>query len=169
MTTENYDLKAQIKAEHHRAELQRLDSGMAGCGCSDCQQLYRTLDLTKYGSRVVNSVGVILINEKQQAPDYWSADGSIFIHYGKKWGVNKKGARVCLDNVRDTPQSDCLVVQDKQDSVSKLLDGEILPPITKDSQKEVVMKHPGGRPRKPGEVSRVTQWRRNKHSQGVLL
>jgi hypothetical protein len=32
---------------------------------------------------------------------------------------------------------------------------------------EVVLKHPGGRPRKSGELSRVTDWRRRKELQGV--
>jgi hypothetical protein len=33
---------------------------------------------------------------------------------------------------------------------------------------EVVMKHPGGRPKKDGEYSRVTDWRRRKE-QGVMV
>ena len=37
-------------------------------------------------------------------------------------------------------------------------------PIT---EKQVVMQHPGGRPRKQGEVHRTTRWRRAK--QGVLV
>jgi len=38
--------------EHRQAELLRLDLGMAGCGCSSCQNFYRSLDLSKYGKRV---------------------------------------------------------------------------------------------------------------------
>ncbi len=128
MATSDYDLKAQIKAEHNRAELQRLDAGMAGCGCSDCQALYKTLDLNKYANRVSDSGDTILIAEK-----------------------SRQSSRV--DDVSSSPESVCLPLPDEEEVVSKMLpDYRILPRI---------MKH-RGRPRKQGEVSRVTQWRRNR-------
>lgn len=128
MATSAYDLKAQIKAEHNRAELQRLDAGMAGCGCSDCQALYRTLDLSKYSNWVSDFGDTILVAEK-----------------------SRQSSRV--DDVSSSPESVCLLLPDKEEVVSKMLsDCRILPRI---------MKH-RGRPRKQGEVSRVTQWRRNR-------
>ncbi len=36
-------------------------------------------------------------------------------------------------------------------------------------RKRVIMQHPVGRPKKAGEVHRVTEWRREKAKQGVLL
>ncbi len=55
------DLKAEIKEEHHAAELLRLHSGLAGCGCTTCQELYRHLDLTRYGKRVYEFEGVFIV------------------------------------------------------------------------------------------------------------
>ncbi len=55
------------------------------------------------------------------------------------------------------------VAPEGQEVVAKLVQhGK--PPISK---KRVVMQHPGGRPRKQGEVHRATRWRRAK--QGILL
>lgn len=140
------DLKALIRQEHKRAELQRLDEGMDGCGCSDCQELYKTLDLSKYGNRVTNFGDTVLI--------------------GEKWEVSKSAASVHLGDDRDTPQTDCLPLPAITIGVSKLIGGGILLPTTKDSPKKVVMKHHGGRPRKQGKVSKVTLWRRNKQGRG---
>lgn len=61
---ESCDLSALIKKEHQRAELQRLDEGWPGCGCLACQELYKTLDLSKYGSRVKRHGAVIAISEQ---------------------------------------------------------------------------------------------------------
>jgi hypothetical protein len=51
----------QIKLTHQQAELQRLDDGMDGCGCPECQELYKTIDLEKYGARVHRFHDVVLI------------------------------------------------------------------------------------------------------------
>lgn len=54
-----------IEKEHRRAESERLDMGQEGCGCSDCQVLYSTLDLIKYGGRVYQgAVGWVIIREQ---------------------------------------------------------------------------------------------------------
>ena len=42
----------QIKVDHSIAELERLDAGMDGCGCQDCQDFYKTINLNVYGDRV---------------------------------------------------------------------------------------------------------------------
>ena len=47
------NLIKEIEKEHQRAELQRLDEGWPGCGCSLCQKLYKEINLEKYGSRVI--------------------------------------------------------------------------------------------------------------------
>ncbi len=107
MVTSDYNLTEQIKAEHTRAELQRLDADMAGCGCSDCQALYKTLDLNKYANRVSDSGDTILIAEK-----------------------SRQSSRV--DDVSSSPESVCLRLPDKEDVVSKMLpDCRILPRIMK--------------------------------------
>ena len=52
MSNLNYDIATLIKEEHQHAELARLNAGMEGCGCADCREFYKTIDLTRYGSRV---------------------------------------------------------------------------------------------------------------------
>jgi hypothetical protein len=55
MTTEKVlDWKQLMIEEHRRAELLRIRKGQDGCGCKDCQEFYKTLDLSVYGARVVN-------------------------------------------------------------------------------------------------------------------
>ena len=46
---------------HTTAELLRLESGMPGCGCDECQRFYKTLDLSVYGDRVKRMYGVVYI------------------------------------------------------------------------------------------------------------
>lgn len=55
------ELQDLIKEEHRRAELERLRLGEECCGCRDCQQLYSTLDLSEYGSRVIRVGGEVLM------------------------------------------------------------------------------------------------------------
>lgn len=61
MTTELF--AQSIRKEHFRAELQRLNEGWPGCGCADCQELYKTLDHSKYGTRVTYLDGIVIIGE----------------------------------------------------------------------------------------------------------
>lgn len=63
-----YDLKARIRQEHERAELQRIDSGDSGCGCSLCQALYQRTDMSKYGARVKEIAGVISVTGRRNCP-----------------------------------------------------------------------------------------------------
>ncbi|MBI4188044.1 MAG: hypothetical protein HY529_02445 [Chloroflexi bacterium] len=105
------DLKSLIKAEHHHAELERLRAGYDGCGCADCQQLYETLDLGKYGKRVVKEAGIIIITAgragadlwaEYNKPDSWIKDDNLFVTGGQKFGVSKTGATV-VTPVTPTP------------------------------------------------------------------
>lgn len=91
-----YELKAQIREEHRRAELQRLEEGQDGCGCPECQELYKTLDLTQYGSRVIRSGGVVIIKGLRESPDYWADDGATFVHYSKGYRVGKNLQTYCI-------------------------------------------------------------------------
>jgi hypothetical protein len=50
-----------VKHDHRQAELLRLDMGMEGCGCADCQELYRSIDLDNYGARVQRFQDIIII------------------------------------------------------------------------------------------------------------
>ena len=75
--------------------------------------------------------------------------------------IVKKTTRVNIS--RETAPAATQTAPARQEVVAKLVHyGK--PPIT---EKQVVMQHPGGRPRKQGEVHRATRWRRAK--QGVLL
>lgn len=56
------DFPKWIKEEHQKAELLRLEQGWTGCGCSDCQEFYKTIDLKKYGDRVKEIADIILIS-----------------------------------------------------------------------------------------------------------
>jgi hypothetical protein len=89
-----------IKKEHLRAEVERLDEGWSGCGCADCQELYREIDLKKYGSRVREIDGEITISDApwMQPKDYWIGD-DVLVHYGKKYVVNELLQNVCLGPV----------------------------------------------------------------------
>jgi len=125
------ELKELIQIEHRRAELQRLYEGVAGCGCDDCQQLYQTIDLREYGSRVAYFGDFVLIAEKSRK------------------NARADGSSGSLDSVS-------LPSPSKGEAVSEMLpDGGMLPRI---------MKH-RGRPRKEGEVSRITRWRRRQRKE----
>jgi hypothetical protein len=50
-----------ITLYHREAELLRLNSGEEGCGCADCQEYYKTLDLSVYGPRVKLYNGMVFI------------------------------------------------------------------------------------------------------------
>lgn len=59
--TEELNFEKEILKEHRRAELQRIKDGWAGCGCSICQDLYKTIDIDSLGDRAVRTnVGYII-------------------------------------------------------------------------------------------------------------
>jgi hypothetical protein len=89
-------LVENIKQAHRQAELQRLNAGWQGCGCSDCQTLYKELDLSKYGNRVSyhDSRIDIAYAPWMQPKDHWEGD-SVFVHYGKRYIVNALLQTVC--------------------------------------------------------------------------
>lgn len=141
------DLKAEIKKEHLQAELLRLRAGYDGCGCADCQGLYQVIDLKKYGARVKRYFDTIIIMSGQTGADLW-----------EQYHPPEPGG--------DDVLSDYLGGQAAQQAVSKLPANGLLPPGDNSGvNPPAVMKHPGGRPRKSGEVSRVTAWRREKEKQ----
>ena len=103
--------------------------------------------------------------------DCWASDGAFFVCYSEKYGITKTGATVCLGTV-ETPKNGKETPPSGQEGVSKLPEGHPLPPEELQAQnKEVVLKHPGGRPRKKEDekVSRVTRWRREQEKQGALF
>lgn len=156
------DLKTWVSDEHRQAELERLRAGYDGCGCVDCQVLYDTLDLKKYGNRVLCEGSITAITagragadlwETYNTRDYWTPEG-IFVLGGK--------AEPSLDGI----EGSC----SKQDDVSKIPDKGIIPTDSIQEGKTGIMKQ-RGRPRKTGVISRVTAWRREKELevQGVLI
>ena len=70
MNTDNLppaaNLAELIRQEHERAELGRLESGMEGCGCQHCQEFYKTIDMTRYGSRVHKFGDIVLVFENKR-------------------------------------------------------------------------------------------------------
>ena len=102
--------------------------------------------------------------EMELPKDYWSKDGNFFVHYGEKWGITKNLATVCLGRVTETDSGASEALPARENPVSKLLvNGNPLPPTYE-------TKYQGtGRPKKEGEVSRTTEWRRKKKLQEMLL
>lgn len=173
------DLKALIHTEHLNAELERLRAGYDGCGCSDCQEFYKTLDLKKYGKRVIHKDEHIIIVEgkagadlwdKYHLPDCWIKNDQVFITGRHSYYVTPNGGVVVdpLDGCGETQETPLPSAPVTQESVSKILDKEILPVAGIQAQVIGIMKQ-RGRPRKTGEISRSTAWRREKEKQGVLL
>ena len=99
------DLKALMLAEHERAEPQRLDEGWESCGCDWCQALYRRIDMTKYGNRVVDLSSLIYVKAappvKKGNDDEWIHHGLIYCLDGKAWGINTDGQSVVLGKIAD--------------------------------------------------------------------
>ena len=99
-----------------------------------------------------------MMTDKKQVRDYFTDDG-FFICDGQKYGIAPDGRTYCAGPVVDTCHT-------TQDTAGEALEGGgkgKLPPAVVMQQK-----HPGGRPRKEGEVCRVTLWRREKAEQAVM-
>lgn len=146
------DLQAEIRKEHHATELMRIRSGLAGCGCDTCQELYRQLDLDKFGKRVIsfNSISVIV-------EGLTGTDPALVEQYRRQ----------------DTIEQALLKPRDKPQGVTKPVAGESIttPDIQAQPAAEVLLqKNKGGRPRLPaGKGCRMTLWRQQRVEQGVLL
>lgn len=131
-------------------------------------------------------------NFNQNPDDSWSPDGQVFIHYGKGYVVAPNLATICigpvdadgkpLENVFKPPKQAEDISPDTpekppapQKGVSKLMDMETVGVNGSQTQsggsfETSKTKHPGGRPKKPDNYSRITRWRRKKEAeQGVLL
>jgi hypothetical protein len=125
MTTQDYDSKQIERQLHYEAELERLRGGLEGCGCSLCQGIYSTIDLTKFGSRVKKYGNIIIITDgkegadlwgKHNMPDYWEPEG-FYVTGGKKYGVTPTGATVCLGDavappVKSKPRANVVATPD---------------------------------------------------------
>lgn len=118
----------------------------------------------------------LLSGEKKanDAPDFWTKNNSVYITGGRGYCVTPAGGRVCIGAVDQggNPQEPVFSATDSPlDSkidVSKLLTKGIIPKAENGGSFET-LKHPVGRPRKQGELSRVTAWRRQREeTQGVL-
>jgi hypothetical protein len=96
-----------IREEHYRAELQRLSEGWAGCGCSFCQELYKSIDLSKYGNRVKQHGDAVFILETpwlQPQKDRWTGD--IRTIGGLRFIVSRSGKTVCKGNTDPVTMAD---------------------------------------------------------------
>ncbi len=133
--------------QHPAAELERLRAGFDGCGCSECQEYYKTIDLSNYGKRVIHLGSIITITDGRAGADLWD-----------KY------------HIPDPPPFTTEKPPDAQEVVSKPSAGGILPPLDIQAQNIETIKRPVGRPRKDEGGSRATRWRRKKEAmQGVLL
>jgi len=102
--------------------------------------------------------------------DYWTADGMIFVAYGEGYTVAPNGRTVCIGEMDgDKPiQKPCLKPSVAKKPVTKIAGNGLLP--SPEVSKGIMLHHRGqGRPPKKGEVSRMTEYRRKKAEQGVLL
>lgn len=118
--------------------------------------------------------------------DRWVKNNMVFIHYGKGYCITDTGAQICIgpvddkgnpmkvktgatENCQNPPEN----AGNGENSVSKLPDdinhANDNIHIQNDGGVLKHDKHPGGRPRKKEGYSRVTDWRRRKEKQGVLL
>lgn len=74
------DLKDLIEAEHRKAELERLLAGYEGCGCTDCQQFYSSINLGQFGDRVKEYAGTISILAGRTGATKWDQ-----YHLEERW------------------------------------------------------------------------------------
>lgn len=99
-----------IRKEHHQVELLRLQSGLDGCGCKDCQVFYAALDLSKYGDRVKRYGGFIQIVagktgadlwEEYHRPESWDNTGQVFFTDGRGYALDYRGTTVDVGKEAD--------------------------------------------------------------------
>ncbi len=134
------ELKREILKEHHRAELQRLEQGQAGCGCPDRQKLYESLDLSQYGDRVLYLDGFISV-----------------------CATKKKGEDTGQDSTDGLPQPSVAVAKILTREI-------LPPDDTPNTKDGIMLHRGRPRKAPDEPVHRVTEWRRRKESpQGVLL
>ncbi len=151
------DLKALIRQEHRQAELQRLDEGYAGCGCAECQELYKTLDLTRYGNRVAYCGELVIIAEKKrQDTDRWSDCGQVQFIDGRGYGITAKGQTVDLGKEEDILRTFTTgeIVSDLCPDRAVVLQGILeYRQEVKDNERTVEVKRPGAfRSRLTGDI-----------------
>lgn len=130
-----------MQKAHRQAELERLRAGFEGCGCSDCQEYYRELDLTVYGERVKRVADIITIIEGKTGADNWQQ----YHNDGENRRIN-------------VPVNDRHGAKIKNDKGHGGNDSHVQAPDI------IAPKKPRGRPRKTGDVSRWTRNRRAKHA-----
>ncbi|MFC2060778.1 hypothetical protein ACFLTZ_06845 [Chloroflexota bacterium] len=97
--------------------------------------------------------------------DYWTDDG-IYVCGGRRFGLSANLRTVVV--TEDSAQNNAEVNSAAKKAVSKISDHELLPTPTIQAQVDGIMKQ-RGRPRKAGDLSRVTIWRRARELQRSLL
>jgi len=105
------------------------------------------------------------MTEQKYPRDYWTPDGAFYVCDGWKYGITPDVSTVCVGPVSGASQS----LPAQEEPVTKpQLEGNL--PV-QETAEVLLQKNKGGRPRKAGgePVSRMTEWRRGKAKQGVLL
>jgi len=108
MTDKYHDFGKLINNEHREAEILRLRKGLDGCGCSECQEYYKTLELGTYGDREKRYSGLVTITAGRTGADlyddqrdHWVKSDSVLICDGKGYAVTRSGGTVCMGPVSD--------------------------------------------------------------------
>jgi hypothetical protein len=56
---------------------------------------------------------ILQVEKRTYGPgDYWTENGMVFIHYGKKYGVTAKGQTTCIGPVNDCQKEEEAFIQD---------------------------------------------------------
>lgn len=71
-----------MSSEHRRAEIERLEAGYDGCGCTECQVLYGEIDMSQYAERVIKAAGIITVIAGRTGAGKWAQ-----YHQGESKGV----------------------------------------------------------------------------------
>jgi hypothetical protein len=141
------ELAGLTEINHHQAELERLKAGYDGCGCLDCQKLYKTLDLYVFGDRVIKIENVICVVAGRQGSEKWKQyhqepNGETVLKPSKTSGSGRNnGAKVQTRELHHPELSACTFAPHKKTF---------------------------GRPRKTGQVSRWAELRRRQRDEKQL-
>ncbi len=148
------------KKTHWQAEELRLRMGFDGCGCETCQEYYQKADLTRFGNRVREFRGMIIITAGDTGADLSASKNNPTEKEKNATKKRKKRDKVVLDTNFTHSEQPLLA----SNNVSKIKSVE-LPAPNFDTPK----KGPG-RPRKPeGKGSRTTLYRQRKRQQERLF
>lgn len=116
----DYDLKALIRKEHHRAEFERLRAGDGGCGCGLCQAFYTTLDLSVFGDRVKRFGDLVYVVEGVTGAELWGK-----YHRNDRWVGADQINIICGQGYAVAPDGKTLFMGAEDEITEALKTGKI--------------------------------------------